>query len=153
MCKSGSVKHRLREGSVSEVATIGWDIATYVFRAHSADGAGRAIQSLAQTEQAAPLVRGIRLLGGARGARRRASLSGRVAQSFERGLAQSAKRGGKNQIVLSCARTHGGGMDPIRRPPYRPSLHSGIAGRTHGRIQLLRQTSQKSLATKGTSTD
>ena len=45
MCQSGDVEHHLREASVSEVTTIGLDIAKYVFHAHGVDGRGRAIFS------------------------------------------------------------------------------------------------------------
>ena len=45
MCQSGGVEHHLREASVSEVITIGLDIAKYVFHVHGADERGRAILS------------------------------------------------------------------------------------------------------------
>jgi transposase len=45
MCQSGDVEHHLREASVSEVTTIGLDIAKYVFHAHGVDERGRAILS------------------------------------------------------------------------------------------------------------
>jgi transposase len=45
MCQSGGVEHHLREASVSEVITVGLDIAKHVFHAHGADGRGRAIFS------------------------------------------------------------------------------------------------------------
>ena len=45
MCQSGGVEHHLREASVSEVITIGLDIAKHVFHAHGADERGRAVFS------------------------------------------------------------------------------------------------------------
>src|SRR6516225_8313375 len=45
MCQSGDVEHHLREASVSEVTTIGLDIAKHVFHAHGVDERGRAIFS------------------------------------------------------------------------------------------------------------
>jgi hypothetical protein len=45
MCQSGGVEHHLREASVSEVSTIGLDIAKHVFHAHGADERGRALFS------------------------------------------------------------------------------------------------------------
>jgi winged helix-turn helix protein len=45
MCQSGGVEHHLRETSVSEVTTIGPDIAKHVFHAHGVDGWGRGIFS------------------------------------------------------------------------------------------------------------
>src|SRR6516162_9937522 len=45
MCQSGDVEHHLREACVSEVTTIGLDIAKYVFHAHGVDERGRAIFS------------------------------------------------------------------------------------------------------------
>src|SRR6476469_4934307 len=45
MCQSGGVEHHLREASVSEVITIGLDIAKYVFHVHGADERGRVIFS------------------------------------------------------------------------------------------------------------
>ena len=45
MCQSGGVDHHLREASVSEVSTIGLDIAKHVFHAHGADERGRAVFS------------------------------------------------------------------------------------------------------------
>src|SRR5262249_28244101 len=45
MCQSGDVEHHLREASVSEVITIGLDIAKHVFHVHGADERGRAIFS------------------------------------------------------------------------------------------------------------
>src|ERR1700745_2968072 len=45
MCQSGGVEHHLREASVSEVITIGLDIAKHVFHVHGADERGRAIFS------------------------------------------------------------------------------------------------------------
>jgi hypothetical protein len=36
MCQSGGVEHYLREASVSEVITVGLDIAKHVFHAHGA---------------------------------------------------------------------------------------------------------------------
>src|ERR1700676_4676811 len=45
MCQSGGVDHHLREASVSEVSTIGLDIAKDVFHAHGADERGRAVFS------------------------------------------------------------------------------------------------------------
>jgi hypothetical protein len=45
MCQSGGVEHHLGEASVSEVITVGLDIAKHVFHAHGADGRGRAIFS------------------------------------------------------------------------------------------------------------
>lgn len=41
MCQSGGVDHHLSEASVSEVTTIGSDIAKTVFHAHGADGSGQ----------------------------------------------------------------------------------------------------------------
>src|SRR5262249_9965718 len=41
MCQSGGVEHHLREASVSEVITIGLDIAKPFFHVHGADGRGR----------------------------------------------------------------------------------------------------------------
>lgn len=41
MCQSGGVDHCLRKASVSEVTTIGLDIAKTVFHAHGADGSGQ----------------------------------------------------------------------------------------------------------------
>jgi hypothetical protein len=43
MCQSGGVEHHLREASVSEVITIGLDIAKHVFHVHGADERGRAM--------------------------------------------------------------------------------------------------------------
>jgi hypothetical protein len=40
MCQSEGVEHHLREASVSEVITIGLDIAKYVFHVHGADERG-----------------------------------------------------------------------------------------------------------------
>jgi transposase len=45
MCQSGVVEHHLREASMSEVITIGLDIAKHVFHAHGADARGRGIFS------------------------------------------------------------------------------------------------------------
>ena len=45
MCQSGDVEHHLREACVSEVTTIGLDIAKHVFHAHGVDERGRAIFS------------------------------------------------------------------------------------------------------------
>src|SRR6516225_1399321 len=45
MCQSGDVEHHLREASVSEVTTIGLDIAKHVFHAHGVDERSRAIFS------------------------------------------------------------------------------------------------------------
>jgi len=42
MCQSGDVEHHLREASVSEVITIGLDIAKHVFYVYGADERGRA---------------------------------------------------------------------------------------------------------------
>jgi transposase len=43
MCQSGGVDHHLKEASVSEVSTIGLDIAKQVFQAHGADASGRVV--------------------------------------------------------------------------------------------------------------
>src|ERR1700761_9646294 len=45
MCQSGGVEHHLGEASVSEVITIGLDIAKHVFHVHGADERGRAVLS------------------------------------------------------------------------------------------------------------
>jgi transposase len=45
MCQSGGVEHHLREASVSEVITIGLNIAKHVFHVHGADERGRALFS------------------------------------------------------------------------------------------------------------
>tara|TARA_B000000460_G_scaffold204933_2_gene151924 strand:- start:3959 stop:4324 length:366 start_codon:yes stop_codon:yes gene_type:complete len=45
MCQSGGVETSLREASVSEVTTIGLDIAKNVFHAHGADERGTMIFS------------------------------------------------------------------------------------------------------------
>jgi hypothetical protein len=45
MCQSGDVEHHLREASLSEVITIGLDIAKHVFHAYGADERGRAVFS------------------------------------------------------------------------------------------------------------
>ena len=45
MCQSGGVEHHLREASVSEVTTIGLDIAKHVFHAHGADERGAMVFS------------------------------------------------------------------------------------------------------------
>src|SRR6476469_9335155 len=45
MCQSGDVEHHLREASVSEVITIGLDIAKHVFHVHGANERGRAVFS------------------------------------------------------------------------------------------------------------
>lgn len=45
MCQSGGVAYHLKEASVSEVTTIGLDIAKHVFHAHGADERGRAVFS------------------------------------------------------------------------------------------------------------
>ena len=52
MCQSGGVEHHLREASVSEVITIGLDIAKYVFHVHGADERGRVIFADLQTKAA-----------------------------------------------------------------------------------------------------
>tara|TARA_R110000868_G_scaffold226030_2_gene478390 strand:+ start:895 stop:1260 length:366 start_codon:yes stop_codon:yes gene_type:complete len=45
MCHSGGVETPLEEASVSEVSTIGLDIAKQVFHAHGADARGHALFS------------------------------------------------------------------------------------------------------------
>nr|WP_249804634.1 IS110 family transposase [Bradyrhizobium sp. 23] len=45
MCQSGGVEHHLREASVSDVITVGLDIAKHVFHVHGADERGRAVFS------------------------------------------------------------------------------------------------------------
>jgi transposase len=45
MCHSGGVEHHLKEASVSEVTTIGLDIAKHVFHAHGSDERGHAVFS------------------------------------------------------------------------------------------------------------
>ena len=45
MCQSGDVEHHLREASVSEVITIGLDIAKHLFYVYGADERGRAVFS------------------------------------------------------------------------------------------------------------
>ena len=45
MCQSGGVEHHLREASVSDVITIGLDIAKHVFHVYGADERGRAMFS------------------------------------------------------------------------------------------------------------
>ena len=45
MCQSGVFEHHLREASVSEVITVGLDIAKHVFHAHGVDERGRTIFS------------------------------------------------------------------------------------------------------------
>ena len=43
MCQSGGVEHHLREASVTEVSTIGLDIAKQTFQAHGADATGQVL--------------------------------------------------------------------------------------------------------------
>jgi transposase len=43
MCQSGGVEHHWKEASVTEVSTIGLDIAKLVFQVHGADASGRGL--------------------------------------------------------------------------------------------------------------